>query len=136
MSVVVSAQGATLEGNLSVNRGSGFVPTSAGASLKPGDSVMAKPGASGVIVYSAQCRVPVDAGNIHVVSAESPCSRSAEWTPPSGLGGCSLKGDSSGCRVEERPDHTHHLLIGAAVVGAGVGVYFLVKDDDDKPSSQ
>lgn len=130
-----TAHGATIEGNLSVNHGSGFEPASAGAVLRPGDSVMAQPGAGGAIVYSPQCRVPVEAGNIHVVSAEAPCSASTEWAPPAGLGGCSLKGDSRECQVEEEPDR-RHLLIGAAVVAAGVGAIILLNDDDDnKPAS-
>ena len=69
---------------------------------------MAQPGAGGAVVYSPQCRVPVEAGNIHVVSAEPPCSASTEY-----------------------------LLIGAAVVAAGVGgaIILLNDDDDNKPTS-
>ena len=100
--------------------------------LKPGDTIMASPGARGEVVYEVSCRVPVEPGALHVVAAKSPCSRQAEWSPPSKLGGCSLKGDSSGCRIEPEPDR-HHLLIGAAVIGAGVGAIILLQDDN--PSS-
>ena len=133
-----AAHAATLEqvsGNLSINRGSGYLPVKGSISLKPGDTLMASPGASGQVVYDGSCRVPVEAGVLHVVAAKSPCSRQAEWTPPSKLGGCSLKGDNTGCRVEPEPDRHHHLLIGAAVIGAGVGAIILLQDDDDKPSS-
>ena len=132
-----AAHAATLEqvsGNLSINRGSGYLPVKGSISLKPGDTLMASPGASGQVVYDGSCRVPVEPGVLHVVAAKSPCSRQAEWAPPSKLGSghCSLKGDSSGCRIEREPDR-HHLLIGAAVIGAGVGAIILLQDDD--PSS-
>ena len=129
------AHAATLEqvsGNVSINRGSGYLPAKGPTSLKTGDTVMARPGASGQVVYDGNCRVPVEPGALHVVAAKSHCSRQAEWSPPSKLGGCSLKGDSSCCRIEPEPDR-RHLLIGAAVIGAGVGAIILLQDDN--PSS-
>ena len=134
------AHAATLEqvsGDVSVNRGSGYLPVKGSISLKPGDTLMAGPGASGQVVYDGSCRVPVEPGALHVVAAKSPCSRQAEWSPPSKLGGCSLKGDNSNCRIEPEPDRHHHLLIGAAVIGAGVGAIILLNDDDkDLPVSK
>jgi hypothetical protein len=130
-----AADSATLErvsGDVSINRGSGYLPVKGATSVKPGDTIMASPGARGEVVYDSSCRVPVEPGALHVVAAKSPCSRQAEWSPPSKLGGCSLKGDSSGCRIEPEPDR-RYLLIGAAVVGAGVGAIILLTDD--KPSS-
>ena len=128
-----SAHAATLErvsGDISINRGSGYLPAKGSPSLKPGDTLMASPGASAEVVYDGSCRVPVEPGALHVVAAKSPCSRQTEWSPPSKLGGCSLKGDSSGCRIEPEPDR-HHWLLGAAVVGAGVGAIILLTQDDD-----
>ena len=133
------AHAATLEqvsGNISINRGSGYLPAKGATSLKPGDTLMASPGASAEVVYDGSCRVPVEPGALHIVAAKSPCSRQAEWSPPSKLGGCSLKGDSSGCRIEPEPNRHHHLLIGAAVIGAGVGAIILLNDDDERPVSQ
>ena len=130
-----AAQAATLEkvsGDVSINRGAGYLPVKGVTTLKPGDTIMASPGARGEVVYEVSCRVPVEPGALHVVAAKSPCSRQAEWSPPSKLGGCSLKGDSSGCRIEPEPDR-RHLLIGAAVIGAGVGAIILLQNDN--PSS-
>ena len=133
------AHAATLEqvsGAVSVNRGSGYLPAKGATSLKPGDTLMASPGASAEVVYDGSCRVPVEPGALHIVAAKSPCSRQAGWSPPSKLGGCSLKGDNSSCRIEPEPDRHHHLLIGAAVIGAGVGAIILLNDDDkDLPVS-
>ena len=126
-------QAATLEqvtGDISINRGSGYLPAKGPTSLKPGDTLMASPGASAEVVYDGSCRIPVEPGALHIVAAKSPCSKHAEWAPPSKLGGCSLKGDSSGCRIEPEPDRRHWLL-GAAVVGAGVGGIILLTQDDD-----
>ena len=130
-----AAHAATLDkvsGGVSINRGAGYLPVKGATSLKPGDTIMAGPGARAEVVYDGSCRVPVEPGALHVVAAKSPCSRQAEWSPPSKLGGCSLKGDSSGCRIEPEPDR-RHLLIGAAVIGAGVGAIILLQNDN--PSS-
>lgn len=131
-----AASAATLEnvsGGVSINRGAGYLPVKGATSLKPGDTIMASPGAHAEVFYDGSCRVAVEPGALYVVDAKSPCSRQAEWSPPSKLGGCSLKGDSRGCRIEPEPDR-RPLLIGAAVIGAGVGAIILLQDDD-RPSS-
>src|SRR5262245_11147422 len=83
-----------LSGKISINQGHGFAPINGAIELNHGDSVMAAPGASAVVAYGDQCRVPVSGGTVMVVAQQAPCQQ-AKWDPPAGLGGCSLKdGDS------------------------------------------
>jgi hypothetical protein len=102
--------------------------------LDVGDAVIASPGGSARIAYADGCTEAVEPGSVVTVTAQSPCSRPAQWASPSGLGGCSLKGNEA-CPVEPEADRTHHLLIGAAVVAAGVGAAILLTQDDDDPAS-
>ena len=56
-----AAHAATLEqvsGNLSINRGSGYLPVKGSISLKPGDTLMASPGASGQVVFMVAAGCP------------------------------------------------------------------------------
>lgn len=111
-----TAQAATLEiiqAPVSANFGQGFVPIDTGTQLNPGVQVMAKPGGRGQIVYDNGCTEPVEEGKVVVVQEDPSC-----------VGAGLPFGD------------THHVLLGTAVAaGVGVGIYYLIKDDDDDKAS-
>jgi hypothetical protein len=64
----------TVQGKISVNRGTGFKPVSGGTGAAPGDKVMAGPNSSGQIVYDSGCVVEVAAGSVVTVMAAPPCA--------------------------------------------------------------
>jgi hypothetical protein len=85
------AQAATLDrvsGQVLVNRGGGFEFAQAGQQLKPGDIVVANPGARAQIVYHEGCVARVTAGEFISIGTKSPCAArpSAGFLPPAGLG--------------------------------------------------
>jgi len=126
-----AAQAARLEelhGKVSVNRGSGFELVTGATVLNVGDAVMASPDASARIAYADGCAIPVKPGIVTTVAAQSPCSSQSEWSPPAGLGGCSLKDDSSSCRIEPEIDRTH-LIVGGLLVAGGVTAAILLTQD-------
>jgi hypothetical protein len=114
-------EAATLEeirGEMLVDHGAGFALVSGPTALNPGDTVIANPGGGALIVYSNECKVPVQPGAVVTVHKQSPCSGD-------GGGGGSGEGIS-----------TTTLLIGGAVVGLGAGAaVLLTADDEDEPAS-
>jgi hypothetical protein len=101
-----------LQDPLKANYGNGYVGVSNGAQLQTGDKAMAQQGGSGQIVYDDGCAVPVEAGKVVVVQAQSPCVGAAggDYAVPAGIG-----------------DWAMWTLPGAAVIG---GLVFLFNDDD------
>lgn len=97
-------------GKLFVDRGSGYQTIKNTTSAKPGDTVMAQAGDSGVVIYDDGCRQNVDVGAVVTVSDTSPCQ---------GGGACAI-GPADHC-----------FLLGAAVVGAAVGGVIALSNDDD-----
>ena len=73
MMASTAGHAATLEatGQVSVNRGSGFLPVSGAAQVSPGDRVMVGPGASAQIVYDGGCREVIAAGSVGYVKGAS-----------------------------------------------------------------
>ena len=59
---------------MSINRGTGFGPASAGAEVRAGDAVMASPGATAQVVYADGCKAPVSPGAVVTIQAHSPCA--------------------------------------------------------------
>jgi hypothetical protein len=111
-------QAATLEavqGQVLVNRGGGYQFEVGSTELRPGDMVIANAGASAHITYRDGCVVPIEAGLVMTVAERSPCAAQS-GSPSFGL--------SPGT-----------LAIGAAAVGAGVGVAVLLRSSGDKPAS-
>lgn len=117
--VIAPAGAATvgdLQGEVLINEGSGFQPLkgAANANLKPGSQIMVRPGGSALITYASNCSVRVPSG-VWAVQSAPPCeagtnvidftARMNQATPP-----------------PENADPTTPLLIGGALVAAGVGV--------------
>ena len=120
----------TIDGNVQINRGSGYERVRGTSQAKAGDTVMASPDGAAVIVYADGCAVSVRAGSVVSIASQSSCKRSTAVFP--GRMGAT-KQDTGFFDCNEYPDHC--MLGRAALVGARVGIYFLVKDDDEKPSS-
>lgn len=122
--VGVAAEAATLdnvEPEVQVNRqGKGYVAVNYAADLQVGDTVFAKAGGRGEVVYDDGCRVVVEEGRVYAIEEPPPCAAGV---------------------VEHGPVHAglHDwalwTLPGAAVIG---GLVFLFRDDDsgiDVPAS-
>ena len=112
-------QAATLEavqGQVLVNRGSGYQFEIGPAELKPGDMIIANAGASAHITYGDGCVVPIEVGSVTTVGERSPCAAQSGGSPSFGLAPGTL-------------------AIGGAVIGAGVGVAVLLGNGRDKPAS-
>lgn len=104
-----SLQAASLEGlqgEVLVDRGGGFDIISGPTSLDPGNTVIANPGGKAVIVYSAECKVPVQPGAVVTVHKYPPC-------------------DGGGGALD-----TTTLLVGGAVIGLGAGAAVLLLSDN------
>ena len=74
---VASAEAASLasiQGDVKINRGSGFHRVAGAVQVVPGTSVMVAPGGSADILYSDGCRIPVRPGAVQVVAPVSPCA--------------------------------------------------------------
>lgn len=73
------------QGQLLINRGQGFQPVTGPVDANPGDQIMVDPGGSAQLVYGDGCNVAVKAGEVTVVTAQSPCVNpyaQQEPTPP------------------------------------------------------
>ena len=112
-------QAATLEavqGQVLVNRGSGYQFEIGPAELEPGDMLIANAGASAHITYGDGCVVPIAVGSVTTVGERSPCAAQSGDSPSFGL--------------------TPGILgIGVAAVGAGAGIAALLGRGGDKPAS-
>ncbi len=105
-----------IQGEVLVDRGGGFDIVAGPTTLSPGNSVIANPGSSALIVYSAECKVSVQPGAVVAVHESAPC----------GNGG----GGSSGTFGSTT------LLVGAAVAGLGAGAAILLTaGDSEAPAS-
>ena len=112
-------QAATLEavqGQVLVNRGSGYQFEIGPAELKPGDMIIANAGASAHITYGDGCVLPIEVGSVTTVRERSPCAAQGDDSPSFGLTPSTIG-------------------IGVAAVGAGVGVAALLGSGGDKPAS-
>ncbi len=124
VSFASTVQAATLvavSGQVLVNRGKGFELAQPGIDLKPGDIVVANPGATAQIMYPEGCLMPVTPGVIANVAAKAPCA-------PITTGANPPAPPPSGFNVGTG------LLIGGAVVGAGAAIYSMQKKNSS-PSS-
>ena len=97
-------------GQVLVNKGEGYRQVAGPTQANPGDSVVANPGGSGQIVYPDGCVVGVQPGSVVTIAEQSPCA-----TGGSNVG--------------------TNFAIGAAIVGGGVGAFFLLGKDKDKGGS-
>ncbi len=72
-STVHAATLVAINGQILVNRGAGFEIAQPGLELKPGDIVIANPGATAQIMYPEGCLLPVTPGQIANVMRQAPC---------------------------------------------------------------
>jgi hypothetical protein len=100
-------QAATLDGiqgQVLVNRGSGYQFVVGPADLKPGDMIIANAGATARVTYEDGCAVRIEAGTVTTVGQRSPCAAQGGGQGPSfGLTPATIG-------------------IGVAAVGAGIGL--------------
>ena len=106
----------TIEGNVQINRGNGYESVRRTAQAKVGESVMVSPDGVAQIIYEDGCTVTVEEGNVVLVGEQSPCVEQATADGGGLLG-------------------AGHLFIIVPVVGAIVGLVFLLKGDDEPPAS-
>jgi hypothetical protein len=100
-----------IQGQVSINSGGGYQLIPFAVEANPGDAVMAHPNGRARIVYADGCLVPVEPGQVVPIEPESPCRREfvgTEWYIAGGV---------------------------AIAAGVAVGIYFLIKDDDDESVS-
>jgi hypothetical protein len=110
----IQALAATLSGvtgQVFINSGKGFVAAKDGATVNPGDVVMAREGASAKVVFADGTSLVVEAGKSLAVGTTAGLA--------TGAGGLS----------------TATLLVGAGAVAAGVGAAVILSNNDSKPSS-
>ena len=108
----------SIQGKVSINRGTGFQQIGSAAQASPGDLVMAGPNGSAEIVYrftsagsiknTDECRVRVEPGAVVAVTDETACRRGA--------------GIDRG-----------HLLLGALAIGGGVAIITTLDKDPASP---
>ncbi len=114
-----------VEGDVLINRGSGYEPVSGPTQAKVGDTVMARPGGSARVVYSGQCSVAVKPGHVVVIASEPPCKKTAAFDP---YGTRMNVGVAPGEGVAE-----HHWVpyaaVGAWAVVAGLCIGDVICDD-------
>lgn len=124
---VSAATVASQSGQLLINSGDGFKVAGGATEVAPGGQIMVRDGTAR-IAYSSECSVLVGPGRVWTVAAAAPCKggvSTLDMTTVSYQGGPGSTGSAGGPPVD------HLLLIGGAVAGAGVGIYFLTRDDDD-----
>lgn len=100
----------SVQGQVSVNAGTGYQLVRSGAAASPGAIVMANPGGSAQIVYPDGCVVRVDPGAVVTVQDRSPCA----------VG---------------QVDYTPYIVGGVAVAGAVTGIILFAQKNENKPAS-
>ncbi len=108
----------SIQGKVSINRGTGFQQIGSVTQANPGDLVMAAPNGSAEIVYrfaaagslkdTDECRVKVEPGAVVTVTDETACRR--------------------GAGIERT-----HLLLGALAVGGGIAIITTIDKDPASP---
>ena len=107
----------TVTGKVLVNSGSGYAPRQDGAHLKTGDTVIANPGSSALIVYDDGCKMSVKAGT--VVTVENGCPGLGVVAAETGLGASSAT----------------YVVVGGLAIAGAVGVVAATSSNSDRPAS-
>ena len=126
---VLAATVQPVEGDVLINRGSGYEPVSGPTQAKVGDSVMASPGGSARVVYDDQCSVAVKPGRVVAIAPEPPCKKMASFDPD---GTRMNAGLAPGKAFHEPPPRRNWLpvaLIGAQFVVVGLCIGDVICDD-------
>lgn len=113
-----------IQGDVSLNRGTGFQKIVAVPVLQVGDVIMAAPNAKATIVYSENCRLHVTPGVVVSVQAKPPCVQGAHVET-----GGSLKDGPAPITADARPPlgawlaGNSALATGAAIIAGGTLIY-------------
>lgn len=62
-----------IQGDVLVNRGSGYVAVADTVQVNPGDLIIANPGGGAILIYENGCQVPVEVGYVVSVKDDPPC---------------------------------------------------------------
>ena len=117
---VFAATVASVQGKVSISRGSGYEPVSGPTQVNVGDTVLASPGGSARVVYNDQCSVAVKPGRIVAIAPEPPCKKTASFDPD---GTRMNAGVYSGKAFQEPPPRRNWLplvIVGGIAVAAGL----------------
>jgi len=130
---VFAATVASVQGKVSISRGSGYEPVSGPTQVNVGDTVLASPGGSARVVYNDQCSVAVKPGRIVAIAPEPPCKKTASFDPD---GTRMNAGLAPGKAFHEPPPRRHHWgWVPAAAIAVVVGLCIgdVICDDPDSP---
>jgi hypothetical protein len=113
---------APIKGEISINRGQGFLKMNGAVEAKAGDAVMVSPHGSALVSYPDGCTVNLRPGMVMTIPVLSPCA--------------------SGSYAEEQddnPDHTFKLetagIIGGVLGIAGLITYEITQSGKPGPAS-
>lgn len=98
----------SVQGPVSINKGSGFAAAGAGAEVSPGDQVMTGANGSATVDYGPGCSQSIGSGQVVVVPAAPACAAGA-----AGM-------------------NTGTLVVGGLVVGGGVAAAIALSGGSDK----
>ena len=112
------------EGTVLVNQGEEFVTAADAQALKPGDRVMVMEGGSAAITFADGCVLPVQAGSLTIVPAQSTCSGAVAKTQTVGASYAQAVGDDDTQTDGEK-------LFKAAVIGGTLLAMALIMHDDE-----
>ena len=126
----VAASGAAtvevIQGQVSINRGSGFQPATGATQANFGDFVMASPGGKGRIVYSGACAVDVYPGAV-VAVRQGACT----VAKPMMLGpACDPSRDDKCLAPPPAPGTPWYVIPAAAVLGAAAACVGFCQEEE------
>ena len=107
-SSAIAASVEVVQGQVSLNRGSGYVRIASAAQANAGDMVMASANGRARVAFGNGCVLEVEPGMVVTVPADQACHPGV--------------------------DHSHKFIIGGLAIAGGIAAIILLKDDD-KPAS-
>lgn len=114
----------TQEGTVLVNQGEEFVTASEAQALNPGDRVMVMEGGSAAVTFADGCVMPLEAGSMVVVPAQSTCAGGVASTQQVGASYAQAVGDDDTETDGEK-------LFKATVIGGTLLAMALIMHDDE-----
>ncbi|RTL64767.1 MAG: hypothetical protein EKK41_21070 [Hyphomicrobiales bacterium] len=120
-----------ISGQVLVNRGNGFELAQPGLVLKPGDLVVANPGATAQVMYPQGCLVPVVPGQVVSVVEKPKCPPLTTGVLPAAAAAAAAAGGAGAAGIS-----TAALVGGgAAAAGGGAAAYALSKSKSSSSDS-
>ncbi len=118
-----------VSGQVLVNKGNGFELAQPGLLLKPGDLVVANPGATAQIMYPQGCLIPVVPGQVANVVAKPNCPPLTTGVVPAAAAAAAAASAGAGVSTAA--------VVGgsAAVAGGGAAAYALSKNNSSSSST-